>query len=81
MYITLLGILAFLARENGLNEVANEIHDFIRRNRRILAELDEAHVRAVYGIFEYNREQANAIIDISRQVIDMVKRIINEILK
>ncbi len=78
---TLLGILAFLARENGLNEVANEIHDFIRRNRRILAELDEAHVRAVYGIFEYNREQANAIIDISRQVIDMVKRIINEILK
>lgn len=78
---TLLGILAFLARENGLNEVANEIHDFIRRNRRILAELDEAHVRAVYGIFEYNREQANAIIDISRQVIDMVKRITNEILK
>lgn len=34
---SLLGVLAFVAKENGLEEIANKIYDFVRRNMRILA--------------------------------------------
>lgn len=77
---SLLGVLAFVARENGLEDIVDEIHDFARKNKRVLAELDEAHIRAVYGVFGYTREQAETLISMSRQVIDMAKRIIKSIL-
>ncbi|MCY0868401.1 MAG: HEPN domain-containing protein [Desulfurococcus sp.] len=72
---SLVGVPAYAARENGLDQLADKIFDFIRRNRRILAELDEAHVRAVYGVFEYTRSRAEAILDSSRQVVNLVREI------
>jgi len=72
---TLLGALALTVEGAGLGEVAEEIADFVRRNRRILAELEEAHTRSIYGAFEYSREQAMAIVVSAKAVIELVKKI------
>ncbi len=51
------------------------ILDFIRSNRRLLAELEEARTRAVYSILEYSREQAKILVDIAEKVISLLKTI------
>jgi len=76
---TLLGVVAMIAGEEGLEGVREKVVDFTRRNRRILAELEEAHTRSVYGAFEYSREQAAAIVDIAKSVIALMKEIENEV--
>ena len=78
---TLLGALALILEENRLKEVAEKIYDFTRRNRRILAELDEAHTRSIYGAFEYSRDQARAIVDIAQSIIKLIKEIEEVIFK
>ena len=72
---TLLGALALILEENRLNEVAERIYDFTRRNRRILAELDESHTRSIYGAFEYSKNQARVIVDAAQSIIKLVKEI------
>jgi len=72
---TLLGALALILEENRLNDVAERIYDFTRRNRRILAELDEAHTRSIYGAFEYSKDQARVIVDAAQSIIKLVKGI------
>ena len=57
---TLLGAVALVAGEGGLKDVAEEVIEFTRRNRRSLAELDEARTRSIYGAFEYSKDQAEA---------------------
>jgi len=78
---TLLGALALVAEENELKEIAEKIYNFVRRNRRILAELEEAHTRSIYGVFEYTRYQAKTLIDIARGVIEMIKEIEEKVFK
>ena len=70
---TLLGAMALVAEERQMHEVANEIVDFARKNRRILAELDEAHTRSIYGVFEYSKNQAAALLDAAKSIIELVK--------
>jgi len=72
---TLLGAVALTAQGGGLRDVAEEIVDFTRRNRRMLAELEEAHTRSVYGPFEYSEEQARAILGLAKSIIELMKGI------
>ena len=69
----LLGILAASLLENGLNKEAEFISEYIRTHRRELAELAEAHTRAVYGIFEYGEKEAKLILKIAKEVIDKLE--------
>jgi len=39
----------------GFEEEAKELIDYIRKHRRELAELTEAHTRAIYGLIEYGK--------------------------
>ncbi len=52
----LLGILASILLENGFREEAEKIIEYIKRHKRLLAELDDAHTRAVYGLIEYGEK-------------------------
>jgi len=78
---TLLGAAALTAEEEGLREEAEKIIDFTRKNRRILAELEEAHTRSIYGIFEYSREQAATLIDSAKSIIKLAKEIEKAVFK
>ena len=49
--------------------------EFLRSKRRILAELADAYLRATYGIFEYGKKEAEMLIKIAKEVIDVLKRI------
>lgn len=72
---TLLGALALVAEGEGLREIAEEVIAFTRRSKRILAELDEAHTRSVYGVFEYSRDQAATLVSSARSIIRLMKYI------
>ena len=72
---TLLGALALVAEGEGLKEIAEEVIAFTRRGKRILAELDEAHTRSVYGVFEYSRDQAATLVSSARSIIRLMKYI------
>ena len=63
-----------MAKE-GLGNVIEEIVDFIRRNRRMLAELEEAHTRSVHGALEYSESQARAIVELAKSIIEPMKDI------
>ncbi len=72
---TLLGALALVVREGGLEGIAETIQEFVRHNRRMLAELDEAHVRSIYGPLQYSREQAEALVQAAKSVVALLKGI------
>ncbi|KSW11469.1 DNA-binding protein [Pyrodictium occultum] len=72
---SLLGALALVLRGSGFDELAGMVEDFVRSSRRILAELEEARVRAVYGPFEYSRSQAEAILEAARKVVGLARRV------
>jgi len=67
----LLGILASALLEEELEKEAELISNYIRGHRRELAELAEAHTRAVYGIFEYGEREAKLLLKIARDVLRM----------
>jgi len=69
----LLGILVSALIEEGLEEEAREVADYVRRHRRELAELTEAHTRAVYGLIEYGRRESEILLKIAESVIAAVK--------
>ncbi len=71
----LLGVLASSLASEGFRELADEVVEFVRRNRGLLAELEEAHTRAVYGVFSYSREQAEALVKAAEMVIRLVSKI------
>jgi len=75
----LLGVLALEAESGGLKEMSRKVIDFTRRHRRWLAELDEAHTRSIYGIFEYSRDQATALVNIAKSVIELIKKVESEV--
>ncbi len=75
----LLGILAAALIEQGLSREAERIFDFIRTHRRELAELAEAHTRAVYGLFEYGEREAGLILRVAEEVIGLLESLEVEI--
>jgi len=48
----LLGALRAVLEDLGQREAAERLAEYTRRSRRLLAELEEGHTRAVYGVYE-----------------------------
>ncbi len=71
----LLGVLASALIEEGLEEEAKELVDYIRKHRRELAELTEAHTRAVYGLIEFSRREAEILLKIAESMISMLRNL------
>ncbi|RLF01342.1 MAG: hypothetical protein DRK00_11610 [Thermoprotei archaeon] len=71
----MLGALSTLLRQQGFHREADVVASYVRSRRRLLAELEEAHVRAVYGALEYSGEQARALVDAARDLLFMLQRI------
>ena len=69
----LLGILASALIEEGFEEEAKELIDYIRKHRLELAELTEAHTRAIYGLIEYGKRESEILLKITKNVIAMLK--------
>jgi len=69
----LLGILVSALVEAGFEEEAKELMEYIRRHRRELVELTEAHTRAVYGLVEYGRREAEILLKIAKNIIDALR--------
>lgn len=72
---SLLGFLASTLEDLGYREQATRIMDFARRNRRLMAELEEAHVRSVYGPFRYSLEQAGVLLSAAKRVIGLLREV------
>ncbi|MEM4970843.1 MAG: HEPN domain-containing protein [Sulfolobales archaeon] len=68
-----------MLEDRGLRAQAERVMDFVRWNRRILAELEDAHTRAVYGSFQYSRDQAQALLEAARKVVEVVEGLEKEI--
>jgi len=77
---SLLGALALSLRNEDFHEEAEMIEDYVRANRRLLAELEEAHTRAVYSVLEYTREQAEIILRVAEDVTGLVSRVEERVL-
>ena len=71
----LLGILSASLLEQGLEEEARVISNYVRKHRRELAELAEAHTRAIYGIFEYGEREAKLLLGIAKEVIGFLQKL------
>jgi len=76
----LLGLLAYTLEEKGFHSQAERVMAFVRGNRRLLAELEEAHTRAVYGVFQYSREQAQTLLNAARRVVELAESVEEEVL-
>ena len=71
----LLGILAYILIEEGLDEEARLVMDYARSRRRELAELSEAHTRASYGLSEYTRRVSAELVKVAREVIEVLRKL------
>ncbi|MCD6409610.1 MAG: hypothetical protein J7L98_04665 [Candidatus Verstraetearchaeota archaeon] len=58
--------------EEGLEENAAFLADYLRKHRRELAELTEAHTRATYGLAEYDQREAELLLKIAESVITVL---------
>ncbi len=75
----LLALLAEALEDEDFETLADEVRRFVAGNRRLLAELEEGHARAVYGVFEYSRSQAERLLHIAREVVKLLSRIEREV--
>ena len=73
----LLGVIAFLADGEGLTRVREVVAEFVRRKRRLLAELEEAHTRSLYGPLTYSKDQAEAIVNVAKEVVKLLENVEN----
>ena len=71
----LLGVLVSALLEEGFSEEANALADYVRRRRRELAELSDAHIRATYGLIEYTRASAEMLIRITRDLVEILREL------
>lgn len=71
----LMGFLASLLEEKGFRDLAVQIADYVRGNGRLLAELEEAHVRSVYGVFEYSGAQARRLVEAAKSLIQLFENV------
>jgi len=77
----LLGALAAVLEEKGFREQAGAVIDFVRRFRRELSELEEGRIRSVYGVYEYADYQARRLLESAKRVIELLKRIEEEVFR
>lgn len=75
----LLALLVETLEGENFETLADEVRRFVASNRRLLAELEEGHTRAVYGVFEYSRSQAERLLHIARDMIKLLSRIEREV--
>ncbi len=75
----LLGLLASALLEEGLKEYSERIIDYVRKHRRELAELSDAHTRATYGLFEYGEKEAKILMSIIDDIMNLLNSIEEEI--
>ncbi len=71
----LLGVLISALLEEGFRKEAEILVEYVRRKRRELAELSDAHTRATYGLAEYTRATASMLVEIARDVIGKLKEL------
>ncbi len=71
----LLGLLAASLMEQGIEDLARDVADYVRRHRRELEELSEAHTRATYGLVEYGEREARLLLKIAEQVLGKLKEL------
>lgn len=71
----LLGILASVLFEENFENEARTILDYVRKHRRELAELSDAHTRATYGLFEYGKREAELLLRIAKDIINKLKEL------
>ena len=77
--LALLGVLAAVLEEKGFRKQAGVVTDFVRRFRRELSELEEGRIRSVYGVYEYADYQARRLHESAKRVIELLKRIEEEV--
>jgi HEPN domain-containing protein len=68
----LLGVLISGLLEEDLEEEARMLSEFSRKKRRELAEISDAHVRAVYGMIEYTKRASEELIRVAEEVINFL---------
>ncbi len=71
----LFSLLAASLMEQGMEDLAREIMEYIRKHRRELTELSEAHTRAVYGLVEYGEKEAKLLLKIAEQVLSKLREL------
>ena len=71
----LMGLLAAALMEQGMERLAHRVAEYVRRHRRELAELSDAHTRAVYGLVEYGEREAKLLLQIANQVIERLREL------
>jgi len=69
----LFSLLSAALLEQGAEDLAREVSEYVRRHRRELAELSEAHTRATYGLVEYGEREAGLLLKIAGQVLDKLR--------
>lgn len=70
----LLGALAVALKNLNQDEGADEVAEYVRRYRAYLAELEEGHVRSVYGVYSYGRDQAEALVSTAGNLISFLQK-------
>lgn len=71
----LFGILIAALLEQGERELAEEVSEYLRKHRRELAELSDAHTRAIYGLVEYGEKEAGMLLRIAEEAIERLKEL------
>ena len=71
----LLALLVEVLEAGGFGELAEEVRRFTMGNRRLLAELEEGHTRAVYGPFEYSRAQAEKLVAAAKGLVELLSSV------
>lgn len=63
------------SRGEGLREEAKILIEYVRRSRRLVAELRGGSVRSVYGVFNYSREQAERLVEAAKSIVSVLERV------
>ncbi|AEM38967.1 HEPN domain protein [Pyrolobus fumarii 1A] len=71
----LLAVLVSALLEQGLANEAGYVADYVRRHRRELAWLSEAHTRAAYGPVEYSRREAEIVLSTTKSVLRLAEEL------
>ena len=71
----LLAVLVSALLEQGLANEAGYVADYVRRHRRELAWLSEAHTRAAYGPVEYSRREAEIVLSTAKSVLRLAEEL------
>ncbi len=76
----LLGLLVSSLLEQGFRKEAEQLAEFVRRNRVALTWLSEAHIRAAYGPVEHNEKEASLVLETARLVLRALEELLGRIL-